>query len=57
MTRGSLAQLRAIVPVVDFTNSKFSDSENYWRHDAAHFRPEIGAQMIEEAFRRATVLP
>jgi hypothetical protein len=51
-SRRSFERLRAIVPdVIDFIDSSYSDSDNYWRGDAMHFRPEVGARMIEEAIR------
>jgi hypothetical protein len=49
-----LAQVEAVVPhVVDLSNSSFSDSRNFWLNDPTHFRPEVGAQVIQEAIRRS----
>jgi hypothetical protein len=49
-----LAQVREVVPyVVDLTESSFSDSQNFWLNDPTHFKPEIGARVIEEAVRRS----
>jgi hypothetical protein len=43
-------RLRRIVPnFVDFANSSFSASQNFWLHDPLHFLPNVGAQMIEKA--------
>jgi hypothetical protein len=44
--------LRRIVPTfVDFANSPFSASQNFWLHDPNHFLPKVGAQMIEKAVK------
>ena len=52
--KGFLAQVKEVVPyVVDLTNSSFSDSMNFWLDDPTHFRPEVGAQVIEEAIRQS----
>ena len=49
-----LSQVEAVVPhVVDFSNSSFSDSRNFWLNDPLHFRPEVGAQVIQEAIGRS----
>ena len=49
-----LAQVEAVVPhVVDFSNSSFSDSRNFWLNDPLHFRPEVGAKVIQEAIGRS----
>jgi len=49
-----LTQVEEVVPhVVDFSNSSFSDSRNFWLDDPGHFRPEVGARVIEEAIKRS----
>ena len=49
-----LAQVQEVVPhVVDLTDNSFSDSMNFWLDDPLHFRPEIGARVLEEAIRRS----
>jgi hypothetical protein len=53
--RRSFDRLKAIIPdVFDFFDSPYSDSNNYWRHDPTHFKPDVGARLIEEAVRSAT---
>jgi hypothetical protein len=48
----SLARLRAAAHhVVNFADSAYSDSGNFWRHDPEHFKPNVGARLIEEAIR------
>ncbi len=49
-----VAQVGEIVPhVVDLSSSSFSDSRNYWLNDATHFKPDIGAQIIERAISKS----
>ena len=51
-SRRSFRRLLDITPnVVDFLDSPYSDSGNFWLHDSRHFKPEIGARLIEEAIR------
>lgn len=51
-TQAAFDQLRAITPdVAVFLDSAHSDSANFWLHDPTHFKPEVGARMIEEAIR------
>ena len=43
-------RVRRVVPnFVDFSNSRLSESNNFWRHDANHFLPNVGASIIEQA--------
>ncbi len=45
-----VSEVGDIVPhVVDLSSSSFSDSRNYWLNDATHFKPDIGAQILENA--------
>ena len=47
------AQVREVVPfVVDQSNGPFNDSRNFWLFDSRHFRPEVGARMVEDAVER-----
>jgi hypothetical protein len=49
-----LAQVRQFVPhVVDLSQSQFSDSRNFWLDDSMHFKPAIGALVIQEAINRS----
>ena len=49
-----LAQVQEIVPhAVDLTDTSFSDSQNFWLNDPTHFKPEVGARVLEEAIRRS----
>jgi hypothetical protein len=51
---GFLSQVREVVPhVVDLSISSFSDSRNFWLDDSTHFKPEIGARIVEEAINRS----
>lgn len=51
---GFLAQVREVVPyVVDLSISSFSDSKNFWLDDSTHFKPAIGARIVEEAINRS----
>jgi hypothetical protein len=53
-----LAQVREVVPhVVDLTDSTFSDSTNFWLDDPLHFKPEVGARVLEEAIRHTFDTP
>jgi len=48
----SLERLRAAAHhVINFADSAYSDSDNFWRHDPTHFKPDVGARLIEEAIR------
>jgi hypothetical protein len=50
---GFVSEVREIVPhVVDLSISSFSDSENFWLDDSTHFKPAIGARIVEEAIDR-----
>jgi hypothetical protein len=54
-SRRSIVRVREVAPyVVNLFDSRFSDSANFWLHDPNHFRPHVGARMIEEAIRTAT---
>ncbi len=47
-----VSQVRSVVPqVVDLSISDFSDSRNFWLDDTTHFRPAVGAHVVEEAIR------
>lgn len=47
-----VSQVRGVVPnVVDLSISAFSDSRNFWLDDATHFKPAVGARVVEEAIR------
>jgi hypothetical protein len=49
-----VSQVREVVPhVVDLTISSFSDSQNFWLDDSTHFKPAIGARVVEEAIGRS----
>jgi hypothetical protein len=49
-----LSQVGEVVPhVVDLSSSSFSDSENFWLDDSTHFKPAIGARIVEEAIDRS----
>jgi hypothetical protein len=51
---GFVAQVREIVPdVVDLSISSFSGSQNFWLDDSTHFKPAVGAQIVEEAIDRS----
>lgn len=51
---GFLSQVREVVPhVVDLSISSFSDSQNFWLDDSTHFKPAIGARIVEEAINRS----
>jgi hypothetical protein len=51
---GFLSEVGEVVPhVVDLTISSFSDSHNFWLDDSTHFKPAIGARIIEEAINRS----
>ena len=61
-SRRALRRLREVTPhVVDFLDSPYSDSSNFWLHDPRHFKPDIGARLMEEAIlaseRRAPEAP
>ena len=52
-TSALVSELKGIVPnVVDLTDSPLSDSRNFWLDDPVHFKPEIGAKIIETAIHR-----
>lgn len=47
--QAEFARLRRIIPnFVDFSNSRFSNSKNFWVHDANHFLPNVGASIVEQ---------
>jgi hypothetical protein len=49
-----LAQVSEVVPhVIDLSISGFSDSQNFWLDDSTHFKPAIGARIVEEAIDRS----
>jgi hypothetical protein len=49
-----LVQVQQVVPyVVDLSHSSFGDSRNFWLNDPMHFRPAVGAEIIQEAIRRS----
>jgi hypothetical protein len=49
-----LSEVREVAPhVVDLSISPFSDSENFWLDDSTHFKPAIGARVVEEAIDRS----
>jgi hypothetical protein len=51
---GFIAQVEEVVPhVVDLSSSSFSDSQNFWLDDSTHFKPAIGARIVEEAINRS----
>jgi len=51
---GFLSQVGEVVPhVVDLSISSFSDSQNFWLDDSTHFKPAIGARIVEEAIDRS----
>jgi hypothetical protein len=51
---GFIAQVEEAVPhVVDLSISSFSDSQNFWLDDSTHFKPAIGARVVEEAIDRS----
>jgi hypothetical protein len=51
-TRRSFKELKAVVPdIAVFLDSPYSDSSNFWLHDPTHFKPDVGARLIEEAVR------
>jgi hypothetical protein len=53
-TRQFLAQVEEVVPhVVDLSTSSFSDSRNFWLNDSRHFKPLIGALVVQEAIERS----
>ena len=50
-----LDEVRGVAPhVVDLSNGPFSDSRNFWLDDATHFKPVIGARVVEEAIDRSS---
>ena len=51
---GFLFQVREVVPyVVDLSISSFSDSENFSLDNSTHFKPVIGARIVEEVIDRS----
>jgi hypothetical protein len=53
-SRRTLRRLRELTPhVVDLLDGPYSDSGNFWLHDSRHFKPQIGARMLEDAIRAA----
>ena len=49
-----LTEVQKIVPnVVDLSSSRFSDSGNFYTDDPAHFKPLIGALVVQEAISRS----
>jgi hypothetical protein len=49
-----LSQVGQLVPhVVDLSISSFSDSANFWLDDSTHFKPAIGARIVEEVIDRS----
>ena len=49
-----LSQVREVVPhVIDLTTSSFSDSHNFWLDNSTHFKPAVGARILEEAVEKS----
>ena len=49
-----VSELKGITPnVVDLTESRLGESSNFWSDDPIHFRPEIGAEIIETAIQQS----
>jgi hypothetical protein len=56
-SKRAFAQLRGIIPhVFNFVDSPYSHSDNFWRADPAHFKPHVGARLMEEAIKRSEKL-
>ncbi len=49
-----LAEVKEVMPhVIDLSSNPFSDSQNFWLDDATHFKPAIGARIVEEAISQS----
>jgi hypothetical protein len=49
-----LDTVKEVIPhVVDLSSSTFSDSQNFWLDDSTHFKPVIGAEIVEEVINRS----
>jgi len=53
-----VSEVRDVVPhVIDLSISSFSDSRNFWLDDSTHFKPDVGARIVNEAIDRSIGMP